>query len=695
MIGATADQALLTGADTAPPEDWPRTLPAALERAARTVSRGITYVDDEGRERFQNYRHLLRAAGLSARRIAERVAPGTPVLIAAGDARVQLTAFWGCVIAGAVPVPVGATGALGDAAAGVERIRAAHELLGGPLVLVDEVVSAVAVAYQVLVDRDGDVWNADGRSWHGAPELPAAPRVPQDVAIGLLTSGSTGKPKCVLLTHAALAHRAWAAAEFNDLRAADVALNWMPLDHVGGIVMWVVQAAFLGCSLVQVDTARVLGDPLTWLDLLEAHRASTTWAPNFGFALVCSALRRHPDRRWDLHRLRHVLDGGEAVVAAVADEFLGRLAPYGLSAAAFCPAWGMSETGSGVVYSRLSRGAEKIAAVRVRMDGPDQRVWHDPDVAGSDVRPESVAPRVRSADAKSQDGWLELAVTGVPVPGVRIRVVGPDGSVLPEDRIGTVQVGGATLFAGYYGREPVDGWFTTGDQGFVTGGALVVTGRNDDVVVINGVNIPCQEVEAVVERVDGVLAGYAAFGVIEVPDGVPCRVVFVCVRTGFEVASRIRESVARRFGFSVDEVRVLPVAEFPRTSSGKVQRARLRADHRVRPVAVSARPTALADSRRDPLAATVSEVWAGLLGLTAAPRPTTSFFASGGTSMSAVRCVALLGAELDRRVPVGLLYEHPTFAEFVAALGNAARPPRYLIGTTADRSLVEQGDRHE
>ncbi|WP_280464732.1 AMP-binding protein [Nocardia brasiliensis] len=309
------NRALLIGDSTAPPADWPRTLPAALDRAARDLSRGITYVDDEGLERFQNYRHLRRAAGALGEYLAEQLAPGTPVLIAAGDARVQLTAFWGCVLAGAVPVPVGRTGALGTASAVGERIRAAHELLGHPVVLVDDPVAAVAVDNQIAVGADGTARPLGGRP----ADRTAASPMAADIALGLLTSGSTGRPKCVLLTHSALAHRAWAAAEFNDLRASDVALNWMPLDHVGGIVMWATQAVFLGCSLVQVDTARVLADPLAWLDLLEAHRAGTTWAPNFGFALVCSALRRAPPPRWRGDRRRPGRDRGAAVVGGGAD----------------------------------------------------------------------------------------------------------------------------------------------------------------------------------------------------------------------------------------------------------------------------------------------------------------------------------------------------------------------------------------
>lgn len=652
------DRALLVGDPAEPPADWPRTLAAALARAAREPSRGITYVDDEGLERFQNYAHLRRAADSLGAALAERVRPGTPVLLAAADARVQLTAFWGCVLAGAVPVPVGRTGALGAVAQVGERIRAAHELLGRPVVLVDDAVDAVAIVYQVAVDADGAAHPLGTPLWDAA----AAPRLGADVAIGLLTSGSTGRPKCVLLTEAALAHRAWAAAEFNGLRASDVALNWMPLDHVGGIVMWALQAVFLGCSLVQVDTARVLADPLAWLDLLEAHRASTTWAPNFGFALVCSALRRAPGRRWRLHRLRHVLDGGEAVVAAVADEFLDLLAPHGLARSALRPAWGMSETGSGVVYSRPSPDEPGIAAVRVWLTA-DERVRHA---------------------ASGSGAALELAVTGKPVAGVRIRVVRPDGSVCATDQLGAVQVSGATLFAGYLGAEAEmrDGWFTTGDQGFVTGGALVITGRDDDVVVINGGNIPCQEIEAVVAQVDGVLDGYAAFTVLDRQDGPPRRVVFVSVRAGAAVAEPIRERIALRFGFAVDEVRVLASTEFPRTATGKIQRARLRDKHRASKAETVARHPVSLVRRRDPLAAKVSEVWAELLG--APPRPATSFFAAGGTSMAAVRCVAALGTALGRRVPVALLYEHPTFAEFLAAL----EPTPRRGGATV---LVEQG----
>src|SRR6185436_18805406 len=124
-----------------------------------------------------------------------------------------------------------------------------------------------------------------------------------------------------------------------------------PLDHVGGLVMYHIRDVYAACQQIQVTVQAILEEPLKWLDLVHRHRATITWAPNFAFALVNSRAREFAPRQWDLSSLRFILNGGEAIVAKTARRFLQLLAPYGLPPTAMRPAWGMSETCSGVTSS--------------------------------------------------------------------------------------------------------------------------------------------------------------------------------------------------------------------------------------------------------------------------------------------------------------------------------------------------------
>ncbi len=116
----------------------------------------------------------------------------------------------------------------------------------------------------------------------------------------------------------------------------DVTLNWMPVDHVGALLMYHLKDTYLGCRQVHVKTDLILGDPLKWLDLLEAHGVNYTWSPNFGYKLVADQLAKATDRRWDLSRMRFFMNAGEQVMLPVIEDFLKRVAPFGVSERTMC-----------------------------------------------------------------------------------------------------------------------------------------------------------------------------------------------------------------------------------------------------------------------------------------------------------------------------------------------------------------------
>ncbi|MET9080028.1 SDR family NAD(P)-dependent oxidoreductase [Streptomyces sp. NPDC004232] len=562
MVSA-APHAILSGEETEPPADWPRTLGDALLRAA-DGERTVTTIDANSREHTTSYAELARAAGpvRSALRAAG-AEPGASVVLAIGDNRRFLTAFWACVLEGLVPTPIAPAAADHSGESDRRRLSRVCEMFGGPLVVVDEEGAGEAAGARCL-----DVRPLLAPAALAAEPLPGAAvrRQSDDIAVHLLTSGSTGVSKCVPLSHRALVHRAWAAARHNGFTSEEVALNWMPLDHVGGLVMWCVQAALLGCSYVDVDTRRILADPLAWIDLLSAHHVTMTWAPNFAYSLVNSELRQGAERDWDLRALRHMLNGGEAVVGATAQEFATRLAQHGLAPDAVHPSWGMSETGSGVVYSRLDATDTAVGMVHVDPASLDGELIF--------VRP-------------GQSRSLPLTVTGVPLPGVTVRITGEDDRVLPCDRVGNLEISGGTLFDGYAGNEEAnrqaftpDGWFRTGDRAFVHDDQLTIVGRGNDAIIVNGVNIPVHDIEAALESVADLRPGFVAVCGVHTRRGERRTVVFAArspASTGptSGLTRSVRELTAREFGFVPDDVVVVPAEFFPKTAIGKIQRKRL------------------------------------------------------------------------------------------------------------------------
>jgi len=533
----------------------PRTLSQMLRQAAQDSAHGITYIS--GRDStHQTYRELLRdATRIRSWLTAAGALPGDHVILQLDDNAQFLNAFWGCVLGGMVPAPLSTAVSYQQESSASRTLENVWELLEGPLVVSSS--SRVAEIRELLGSHNRA--GSEALRVIGIEEVSALAEVEMEqeegeeavvseekIALVLFTSGSTGKPKGVMLTHHNLISRSKATAQLNGFTGADVSLNWMPLTHVGGIVFFHLRDVYLGCEQVHVATAEILAEPLRWLDLMDEHGATVTWAPNFAYALLNDAMERsNGERKWDLSRMRFIFNGGEAVNAQTGRRFLRLLAVHGLSASAMHPAYGMSETSSAITYSHS-------------------------------FTPESTS---------DNDKFVSV---GVPLPGVMLRIVNEKGRMIEEETTGYLQVKGNTITSGYYKNPELnaevfsDGWFNTGDLAFISQGSLTITGRDKDVIIINGVNYYTHEIESVIEELDGVITSYTATCPIRNPesntDGIAVffSSEFSDLSSQIKQINEIKQKVREKIGVSPDYV--LPVArsEIPKTSIGKIQRTQLR-----------------------------------------------------------------------------------------------------------------------
>lgn len=556
------------------PDGAPMTLQEGLWQAAElSPQQGTLYVRRGEADDFQTYAELLveaervlgglRAAGLG---------PGDAALFQFRDHRAYMTAFWACVLGGFVPTPVAVATTYESHNETTRKLHNAWQLLDRPVILTDTgTAPALAGLHGLWGEPDlrilqvGELITHERDSdWYAT--------TPDSPVINLLTSGSTGVPKCVQHTNASVAAREWAVIQARGYTGEDVSLIWMPLDHVT-MVYYNVRDVFLRCRHVNGRIDDVLGDPLLWLDWIDRYGVTNTWAPNFAYNLVNECAEEIGRRSWDLSRMREFVNAGEPVVAATSHRFLELLAPHGLRADAMVPCWGMSETCSGVTYTRQSRDDRELGTVVVRQSslGEDRLVY----------------------ETSGQKGAVAFTEVGGPIPGVTIRVVGDDGRTLPRDRVGELQIRGVTMLRHYYGNAEAnqdafteDGWFRTGDLAFVRDGALVIAGRKKDQIIVRGANFVAHELESVVEQVEGVRVTFsAAAGVREPGEGSDRLVIFfVPVRWDADTLARtfqeVRAALVREAGIAPDVVVPVTDAEFPKTASGKIQRAALVADLR-------------------------------------------------------------------------------------------------------------------
>ncbi|MFI9387080.1 SDR family NAD(P)-dependent oxidoreductase [Kutzneria sp. NPDC052558] len=557
------------GGDYAPRPGDPATLQEALKLAAELVpDKGVAYIAANGGEEFQSYPRLLAEAQRALTGLRDLgLQPGDPVLFQFGDNRNFLVAFWACVLGGLLPTPVGTPLGYDRDNAVTRKLFNSWELLDRPLILTDQRLLAAARGLSVLWDVEDLriealeplLGNEESTDWF--------PATPDDPALHLLTSGSTGVPKCVRHLNRSIVARSVGDAMANDFTADDVALNWMPLDHVGGIVMFHVSAVVLRQKYVNAEIEAFLAEPASWMEWTHRHRATRTWAPNFAFALFNEHADSAAGRDWDLSCLRYVLNGGEAVVSRTAQRFGQILQPYGLPADAIRPAYGMSETSSGIVSSALSSVDPTMGTLRFRKD--------------------SMSGRLRPAVDDDQD-TVTFTEVGRPQPGVRLRIVDHEDRVLPEDHIGRLQAAGPTIMTGYH-RNPdanaasftADGWFTTGDLAFLHDGRLSITGRENDLIIIQGANFLSYDIESIVEQVDGAEVTFVAACAYAESDGDTDQLVVFFVPSSDRPAeqratvNQIKATLSEQIGLQPRHAIPVPRESFPKTASGKIQRSQL------------------------------------------------------------------------------------------------------------------------
>lgn len=643
----------------------PRTLGATLHRAAADFpDHGVTYLQPGKPGWFDSYRALLdRATRLASGLRRSKIARGRVILLQLPDGPSFISGFWSCVLANCVPAPLATSAQWNDADSTLLKVKAACDLIGDPVILTPTNLAnsikrwlAQAGLSQVEVVAIEDL--SKGKETHFEYDAD-----PNGTALLMLTSGSTGQPKGVPLNHSNLIFRSAASEQMNGFTASEVSLNWMPMDHVAGLIYFHVRDVFLACQQVQVPTAYILEDATRWLDCLEHFKATVTFAPNFAYGLVNERLAELPERQWNLESVHSVLNGAEPIVARTAREFLKRLIPHGLPADAMKPAWGMSETSSGVSYS----------------DRFNLETTHD------------------------EDAFVEV---GAPIPGCALRIVDSQDRLVSEGEVGRLQARGLTLFKGYYANPDLtreafttDGWFKTGDLGFIRDNRLTITGREKDVIIINSINYYSHEIEGVVEKIHGVESSFtAACGVRSGQCNTDRLAIFFSPAQHDELVyprliQEIRTQVLRQIGVNPEFILPLPKERIPKTSIGKIQRSKLKSEFEAGAMnSLAQRWRGRSDSRvtpQTPLEKRVARIWEDVLRI--APIGLDQrFFELGGDSLQATRI--LYRVREGFRVNLTL---RDLFGEAATVAGMACAIESTPVGPGASSTRIPRTDRDQ
>jgi fatty-acyl-CoA synthase len=385
-----------------------------------------------------------------------------------------------------------------------------------------------------------------------------------DLALLQFTSGSTGSPKAVAITHGnvvANAEAMFIAAEY-DLDT-DVIVSWLPLFHDMGMTGFLTVPMYFGAELVKVTPMDFLHDVLLWPKLIDKYRGTMTAAPNFAYSLLAKRLRNHAEpNEFDLSTLRWALSGAEQVEPADVEDFCQAGAPFGLRPQAILPAYGMAETTVAVSFSQCGAG-----------------------LVIDEVDADMLAVLRRAVPA-TIGNTRRLAVLGPLLDGLQARIVDEDGALLPVRGVGLIELRGEPVTRGYLTKggfvtaQDEQGWYDTGDLGYLTeAGHVVVCGRAKDVIIMAGRSIYPTDVERAASRVEGVRHGCAV--AVRLDAGHSRESFAVAVESNmFDDAGqvrRIKHEVIHQVVAEVDarprKIAVFAPGILPKTPSGKLRRA--------------------------------------------------------------------------------------------------------------------------
>jgi fatty-acyl-CoA synthase len=339
-----------------------------------------------------------------------------------------------------------------------------------------------------------------------------------------------------------------------------VMVSWLPLYHDMGLVGFFMLPSTNALELVLGAPQDFLARPARWMEWISRHRATATAGPNFAWILATRALERAEGL--DLSSLRIALNGAEPVDPASVRAFVAAGERHGLRPGAIFPAFGMAEVVIGGSFPTPMAGM-----VIDRIDG--DRLDHD-------------------AVAVPADAGRELVRLGRPLPGLEFRITDcATGEVRGEREVGELEIRGPSVTPGYYRRPDLtekcwtDGWFRTGDLGYLVDGELVLCGRLKDVIIIGGRNLHPHDIERAVSEVPGVRPGNViAFGV---PGRAGKEGIVVVAESRDADTDDLRQLVTRRVtdvvGVPPKDIVFLPAGTLSKTSSGKLQRAATKADY--------------------------------------------------------------------------------------------------------------------
>jgi acyl-CoA synthetase (AMP-forming)/AMP-acid ligase II len=575
----------------------PITLARAVEEAAKLdPTKGFSFVSEDGvagfgpknpgpgdgaapQESFFSYTTIERASaryGGALQALGLRKGDRVALILPANEDFVLC--FFGAVRAGIIPVPIYPPLGIGQLQGYLDNTRHIVAKCGARALVTTSQIKRLLGTVQAACPALEQVVAVEGIRESLEPLKPEKIGL-DDIAFLQFTSGSTSRPKGVTLTHGNLAANLKCIME-DGLRIRpdqDVGLSWLPLYHDMGLIGFVLAPLVYSTPAVFLPPLLFLKRPISWFQAITRFKGTISYAPNFAYALCVKRIRERDLQGIDLSSWRVAGCGAEPIRPETLESFNAAFSNIGFDPGAMLPSYGMAESSLAIAFTQLGEGVCTLA-----VDGAT--LW------GSNLG---------KPVAEDTNGAVRLVSCGREFPDHKIRIFAPDDAhsetPLAERAVGEIRIQGPSVMKGYWEdaertRDTFAGPFLrTGDLGFLADGRLYICGRSKEVIILNGRNYYPQDMEWEAAKVPGVRKGNViAFGSRD-PTGAERdreRVVIAIElqdkhalarpESTSEIVKGVRKAIQDGMGLTIDDVVALAPGVLPKTSSGKLQRAKTR-----------------------------------------------------------------------------------------------------------------------
>ncbi len=551
-----------------------------------------SYLDLNGKQiesySYQSFLHRTRVIAGYLRK-HHRFASHDRLLLAYPPGLEMICAFFGCVRAGLIPVPVYPPSSNGFQAALYKMVHIAKDCQAAGVLTSHEYHASLKtnLARSGVAASGVDADYITGLKWivtedfvdlisdetfNGASNGNGNGASNGNGSSGVLflqyTSGSTRDPKGVMVTSENILHNGPLVIPHSD----PVVVSWLPQYHDMGLIGCYLYPALQGGTTIGFAATDFIQRPALWFDTIKTYRATASTAPNFAYdyCLRAGRLSKESLENCDLSSLKSLMAAAEPIKPATYTRFLETFQPYGLKPECFYVGYGLAENTLAVSHvgrNIVSVNKNAIALGKARMT--------------TEVSEISAATQIISC--------------GTPLPGQTVRIVDPERHLAPPPgHIGEIWIAGESKCLGYWNNPELtlkmfharmvddspydDGYLRTGDMGFFHDGELFVCGRIKDMIIVRGQNYYPHDIEDVVEKASGLIRNncVAAFQINE--DTEPALAIVAEVKNprAFPDGLKIATAVRNFLNVEVALISFVAPKSIPRTSSGKIMRNKTR-----------------------------------------------------------------------------------------------------------------------